>query len=113
MCQDPVMDCVDQIQRAEGMVSEGRMVFFCSPSIAGLQSLGNAVLSQMSVLQLLHLNGTTHRCLQGMPSSGAHPSLDEATPQVCGAALVGRIWMLLAARSVSPHFLPVRRLMTA
>lgn len=69
------------------------------------------------VLQLLHLNGTSHRCLQGyqqgMPSSGARPSLDEAAPQGSGAALVGRVWMLLAGRSFSPHFLPVRRLMTA
>lgn len=39
------MDCVDQIQRAEGMVSEGRVVFSALPV---LQSLGNSVLSQMS-----------------------------------------------------------------
>lgn len=48
MCQDPVMDCVDQIQRAEGMASEGRTVFSAFPMLPGSRIFGNAVLSQMS-----------------------------------------------------------------
>lgn len=40
MCQDPVMDCVDQTQRAEGMVTEGRMVFSALPVLLGSRVLG-------------------------------------------------------------------------
>lgn len=76
----PVMDCLDQIQRADGMASEGRKAFSALPALPGcmvvrtsgtlrflkckgkvLQRRGRGLLPHGHC----HLNGTSHAGIYG------------------------------------------------
>lgn len=72
----PMMDCLDQIQRADGMASEGRKAFSALPVCLAVRALGALCYPKYKgkVWGPLphghcHLNGTSHAGAYGVAGS--------------------------------------------
>lgn len=116
----PVMDCLDQIQRADGMASEGRKVFFPVYEPWERRVILNVRAKSFSATARGHchtaivtLMGPVSWCLWGCWQLVV--MLGPVAGRSRSAGLGWRTWKppQQADGSVSPRFLPIRRLMTA